>query len=172
MKVDNLTIVIPVKESPEKVNEFILANMNILSKYLVIVIDSGGGEEFKDYSLYINKEISMSQARKIGYSLVDTKYTLNLDVDTVLPEHFIEDALMIIECDSKVAVLALDYENCQGHYAFGTSLWKTDILKKLYDYIEGNTLCECVYMWRKVLQNKNKIETLPYRAIHLKEMIK
>jgi len=166
-----LTIVIPVK-NPLDIDSFISGNKIYLEKYNVIVIDSNGaGKELKGYSSYINKEMSMTQARKVGYSLVITPYTLNLDVDTILPNNFIDFALSLLK-NKNVVVVAIDYENCQGHYAFGTSLWKTDILKKLYDYKEGNILCECIFMWRKVLQNKNKIETLPLRAIHLKEMIK
>jgi hypothetical protein len=58
----------------------------------------------------------------------------------------------------------------QGHLAFGCSIWKTEILHKLYDYHEVLTpLCECVYIWRRVLRNGYRIETLNYRAIHNKK---
>jgi hypothetical protein len=164
-----ISIVIPVKEKEEVVSKFISGNLDILNHCTVIVIDSGGGEELtKVATLYSKIDRDMSTARKLGYIPVKTPYILNLDVDTILPDGYLEDALVLLD-NSKVVVVALDYENLQGHLAFGSSLWKSDILRKLYDYKEGNIICECCHLWHKVLQSEYKIETLLYRAIHLKE---
>lgn len=166
-KSEVLTMVIPVK-NPLDINSFINGNKSCLEKYRVVVIDSGGGESLERYAdIYVVEEVSMTMARKLGYIFAGTPYILNLDVDDILPNGYIENALFILR-DENVVVVAIDYEECLGHYGFGTSLWKANILKKLYDYREGNILCECVYMWRKVLQSGHKMESLPYRAKHLR----
>jgi cellulose synthase/poly-beta-1,6-N-acetylglucosamine synthase-like glycosyltransferase len=166
---DLVTIVIPVKEKPEIVSKFILGNLDVLSKCTVIVIDSGGGEELKGYaSIYLIKNVSMTEARKIGYHFVDTPYILNLDSDTILPENFVEYSLRLLE-DKNVAMVAIDYKEPQGHYAFGASLWKTNILKNLYNYIgfKENGYCECLHMFNRAKSAGYRLETLPLRAIHL-----
>jgi hypothetical protein len=166
---DLVTIIIPVKEKPEIVSKFILGNLDILSKCTVIVIDSGGGKELKGYaSIYLIKNVSMTEARKIGYHFVDTPYILNLDSDTILPENFIEYSLRLLE-DKNVAMVAIDYKEPQGHYAFGTSLWKTEILKEFYDYtgFKETRQCECLYIIDKLRNAGYKLETLPFRAVHI-----
>lgn len=124
------------------------------------------------YPLIIIEELNLplSMARKLGIFKVKTKYILNLDSDTVLPEGYIERALKILEENEDVAVIAIDYQypHCQGHLAFGTSIWRTDFLKECYDWTEGTRKCECSYMWIKVRRKGLRIETLPMRAIHLK----
>ena len=109
--------------------------------------------------------------------MVKTKYVLNLDSDTILPKKYVEIALNLFEFDSDIAVIALDYEETQGHLAYGTSIWRTEILKKLYDWREHPAEdCECIHMWKKVHmwnsvhQTKLRIGTLPYRAKHLREI--
>lgn len=167
---DLISVVIPVKELPKVVDDFILGNLDILSKCKVIVIDSGGGEALKKHSfIYLQYNcVSMSKARRIGYRMVTTPYILNLDSDTILPENFIEYALILLEAKD-VAMVAIDYEKLQGHYAFGASLWKTDVLKGLYDYTEFREIgrCECLYMIDKLRTNKYELETLPFRAYHI-----
>jgi cellulose synthase/poly-beta-1,6-N-acetylglucosamine synthase-like glycosyltransferase len=164
-----ITIVIPVKEKESIVGEFLLKNMELLTQCKVIVIDREGGKQLKEFSdIYERGIIRMTVARKHAYSLVKTPFILNLDVDNILPKGYVDEALLILQNQEDVAVVAIDYEKCLGHYGFGTSLWRTELLKAFYDYKEENALCECVYMWRKVHQAKLKIETLPYRAGHLK----
>ena len=167
MRDATLTILIPVK-NPKFLNEFIEENSEILNRYRVMVIDSGGGENLRPISTYyLKKNVSMAEARRIGIDLITTPYTLNLDVDTILPEHYVEEAIGLIRGDVKV--VALDYQKCQGHYAFGTSVWETATLKKLYSWSAIDSLCECIRMWRRLIgESKLKMETLPYRAIHLK----
>jgi hypothetical protein len=164
-----ITIVIPVKDKEETINKFMAGNAKILNNCSVIIIDTDGGEKLRKYGTYLKKDCSMIVARKIGFSLAKTPFILNLDADNILPEYYVEDALDILQQFSNVAVVAIDYETCLGHYGFGTSLWRTEVLKKLYDYEElKEGLCECTYMWRQVLREHLRIETLPYRAVHLK----
>lgn len=183
----DLTIVIPVKNPPD-IERFIIENFQILNASRKVVVDSGGGEPLKVLpdTLWIQRQVSMWEARKIGYREVKTSFTLNLDVDTVLPEGYVEDALHLLRENSCDAV-AIDYEPPQGHYAFGTSIWRTELLKKLYDYppkaVEKlisvgkqewvtafqNGFCECTYMWARLLRSGGKLESLGYRAVHIKE---
>lgn len=163
-----VTTVIPVKETGS-IMPFFAGNINLLINCLTVVIDSGGGEKFKDFAtIYIARKACLAEARKLGFEKVETPYTLNLDMNNVLPFDYLKMALMQHR-DPKVAVVAIDYEECLGHYGFGTSLWKTGILKELYDYNEhdAGNLCECQYMWRKVLRAGFKIQTLPQRAKNL-----
>lgn len=164
---NNVTIVIPIK-NPRFIKIFINKNLHLFNNYQTIVIDSGGGELIKNYSsIYINQDLTMSQARKMGINLVNTKYTLNLDVDNILPKNYIKEA--IVKLNDKVKAVAIDYDRLIGHYGFGTSLWETETLKKLYDYNENDYLCECNRMWKKLIGESNlMLETLPYRAINLK----
>ena len=116
-------------------------------------------------------DLSLPLARKLGISQVETKYTLNLDSDTILPDGYIEQALEILEKNQDVVAVAIDYEKLQGHYAFGTSIWRTNILQELYDwrgYTREIPICECVCMWQKLRASGGVLETLPTRAKHLK----
>lgn len=182
----NLTIVIPVK-NPPNINMLIEKMESLLKPNLLVVIDSGGGDALRKFCWkYFQKKCSMWEARKRGYSEVKTPFTLNLDSDTVLPKGYVEEALDKLMKDEAEAV-AIDYETLQGHYAFGTSMWKTEVLKKLYDFSMqlvsdgkivkvgsqaystlNNGWCECTYMWRKLKQAGGILETLPMRAKHLK----
>ena len=164
-----ITIVIPVKEKESIVGEFLLKNMELLTQCKVVVINREGGKELEAFAdFYTTMPLRMTDARKHGYNRVTTPFILNLDVDNILPKGYIDEALLLLQNQEDVAVVAIDYEKCLGHLGFGTSLWRTEVLKAFYDYREGNVLCECSYMWRKVHQAKLKIETLPYRAGHLK----
>jgi hypothetical protein len=167
----NVTIVIPVREHVEVVQKFVMLNNPILTSNYVIVIDSGGGKPLKKLaSHYEFLKCDLSLARKKGIDLVKTKYTLNLDADTILPERYLTEVAEILE-DEDIIALAIDYEELQGHLAFGTSIWKTEILKKLYDWSPRTAggVCECVYMWSKIHKAGGRLETLPYRAKHLKQ---
>lgn len=161
-------------------------NAELFSKFPLIVIDSGGGEILKQIAeIYIARKLSFWEARKIGYKEVKTDFTLNLDCDVVVPEGYVQDALKLLEYADAVSIFYQDVAHCQGALEFGVSMWKTNVLRKLYDFSMSQvsdgivkvgsmayaTLnhgwCECTYMWRK-LKNKGKLETLPYRAQHLK----
>lgn len=171
-----ITIALPVFEEPEIVAKFIEANKGIIEKYPLIVIDRKGGEALKEYASFYRKTccptigLPLGRSRKFLIGRVQTEITLNLDADVLLPKNFVKESLKKFE-DPKVAVVALDYENLQGHLAFGPSIWRTEILQKLYDWEFRKTRkCECIYMWGKVRGAKYKIETLCMRAKHLKSV--
>jgi len=181
----NLTIVIPVK-NPPNLQGFIRGNLELLKDNNIIVVDSGDGESLEPYcQKYIKQDLLMWEARKLGYSFVETRFILNLDCDNVLPLEYVKEAHRILEEDKADAV-AIDFEQPQGHLGFGCSMWKTEILKNLYTYPPKPVekliqvgkqewvtafqcgFCECSYMWSKLLSSGGRLETLPMRAKHLK----
>jgi len=183
----DLTIVIPIKDPPD-LERFIRENLKVLSASKKIVIDSGRGEQLGRLpnTLLFQKRVPMWEARRIGYEEVRTPFTLNLDADTILQNSYVLDSLNVLRKNSCDAV-AIDYDPPQGHYAFGTSIWRTELLKKLYDYppkaVEKlikvgeqewitafqNGFCECTYMWARLIRSGGRLETLGYRATHLKK---
>lgn len=184
MRSNSLSIVLPVK-NPPNIQLFTELMKPLFEFYPLIVVDSGGGEPLAPYcKFYVQQNCQLWEARQMGYGLAETPFILNLDVDTTLPSKYVEEALNLLKNDKAEAV-AIDYENPQGHYAFGTSLWKADWLMKLYDYppkpVEKLVkvgkqewvtafqcgFCECTYMWAKLLRCGGRLETLPYRAKHL-----
>jgi cellulose synthase/poly-beta-1,6-N-acetylglucosamine synthase-like glycosyltransferase len=177
----NLTILISCCEEDQLVEWSIRENYAILFKYPIIVVDKKGGTKFLLLNQQRNLDIqyfaqntSFWFARRFGLEFVKTEYVLCLDVDTILPAHYIEDALRILESESDIGAIALDYAESykQGHLAFGTSIWRTELLKELYDWRlttdQKINICECRYMWDKLKKKNMKIETLPLEAIHLK----
>ena len=187
MQLQDLTIVIPVKEPPD-LKRFLKGNFSILQASWKVVIDSGGGQQLSKLpdTLWIQRQVPMWEARKMGYREVQTPFTLNLDADTILPNSYVQECLNILQKNQCDAV-AIDYDTPQGHYAFGTSVWRTELLKKLYDYPPKpvqklinvgqqewitafqNGFCECTYMWARLLRSGGKLESLGYRAIHIKK---
>jgi len=188
LQLHDLTIVIPVKDPPD-LERFIKGNFAILNATCKVVVDSGGGKQLEKLpnTLWIQKQVPMWEARKLGYKEVRTPFTLNLDADTILPEGYVQESLDLLRkgaCDA----VAIDYDPPQGHYAFGTSIWRTDLLRKLYNYppktVEKlirvgkqewvtafqNGFCECAYMWARLLRSRGKLETLEYQAIHIKKI--
>lgn len=184
-----LSIVIPVKEQKD-LKIFLEKNLLYFFKYETIVVDSGGGEILKPFvSKYLQKETSLWEARRIGYKLTKTQFVMNLDSDVIIPFSYIEDALKLFFSEPKLACVSLFFQDVTrnaGSLEFGISIWRTSILRKLYDYnpqfikkeiikVSENVYtytqfpyCECLYMWRKILLSGYKIETLSYRATHLK----
>jgi len=183
----DLTIVIPVKDPPD-LERFIRENLEVLSASKKVVVDSGRGEQLGRLpnTLLFERQVPMWEARRIGYEEVRTPFTLNLDADTILPNGYVLDSLDVLRKNSCDAV-AIDYDPPQGHYAFGTSIWRTELLKKLYNYppkaVEKlikvgeqewitafqNGFCECTYMWARLIRSGGRLETLGYRATHLKK---
>jgi len=183
----DLTIVIPVKDPPD-LQCFVRENLGVLSASKKVVVDSGRGEQLGRLSntLLFQKQVPMWEARRIGYEEVRTPFTLNLDADTILPNGYVLDSLNVLRKNSSDAV-AIDYDPPQGHYAFGTSIWRTELLKKLYDYPPKavaklikvgeqewitafqNGFCECTYMWTRLIRSGGRLETLGYKATHLKK---
>ncbi|MGQ9461152.1 MAG: hypothetical protein ACUVRA_07985 [Candidatus Bathyarchaeaceae archaeon] len=186
----DLTIVIPVKNPPD-LQRFVRENLEVLSASKKVVVDSGRGEQLGRLpnTLLFQKQVPMWEARRIGYEEVGTPFTLNLDANTILPNGYVLDSLNVLRKNS-CDVVAIDYDPPQGHYAFGTSIWRTELLKKLYDYppkaVEKlvkvgeqewitafqNGFCECTYMWARLLRSGGKLESMGYRAIHMKRTSK
>jgi hypothetical protein len=188
MQLLDITIVIPVK-NPPNLDVFIKENSNIFSRCSIIVVDSGGGEPLKNLAqIYIRKNVSFWEARKLGYTHVETPFILNLDIDVIVPQGYIEDALALLKKEADaVSIFYEDVGHCQGALEFGVSMWKTEILRELYDFsmdkvMDGrivkvgsmvystlnNGWCECTYMWRKLKLSGGRLETLSFRAKHLK----
>jgi hypothetical protein len=184
----DLSIVTPVKNPPD-IRGFIRGNFQLLKQTPLIVIDSGGGKRLGHFATwYFEQCFPFWTARKFGYDKVYTKYVLNLDCDVVVPEGYIKAAIELL--DSRADAVSIFYEDvnhCQGALEYGVSIWKTELLKRLYDFSlsivsNGNILkvgsqaysdlangwCECTYMWRKLKTTGGKLETLPYRAKHLR----
>lgn len=171
MMKEEITIVVPIKEEPELVTRFYNENYQILEEYPLIIIDSGGGEIFEDKSrVYVNKDLSLGKARRLGITLVNTEYILNLDVDVIVPRGYLELSKRWFDSSNEIGAISLDYEELQGHLAFGQSIWRTELLKDLYSWNSNKKVCECMYMWSKLRRNGYLLETLNMRCKHIKEM--
>ena len=145
-----------------------------MKKFPLFVLDRKGGEILKEYATFYKKNscptiaFPLGSSRRFLIQKVQTEFTLNLDVDVLLPTNFIQDALKKFR-NSCVAAVALEYEKPQGHLAFGPRVWRTRILQKLYDWEHWKTSsCECLYMWDKLRREGYELETLNMRAKHLK----
>jgi glycosyltransferase involved in cell wall biosynthesis len=184
----SLSIVIPVK-NPPSLEAFIEGNAGLFSKSPLIVIDSGGGEALEKHAeIYVKKDLNFWEARKLGYTHIRTPYVLNLDADVIVPDGYIAEALNLLETKAEaVSIFYEDVAHCQGALEFGVSVWKTEVLRQLYDFsmdkvMDGKIVkvglmaystlnhgwCECTYMFRKLKQNGYRLETLPFRAKHLR----
>lgn len=184
-----LTIVTPVKcGDPSILTAFIEGNMKVLKEHPFVVIDSGGGQSLQSIATtYLKRNVPFWTARKLGYEYVQTECILNLDSDVIVPKGYIEQALEVLKNADAVSIFYEDAGHCQGALEFGVSIWKTNVLRELYDFsidkvMDGKIVkvgsmafstlnhgwCECVYLWRKLKENGYKLETLPYRAKHLR----
>jgi len=169
---EELSVIIPVKKSARPCIEQFAEQMRWLLKSgaQIIIIDSGGGEKLLSYAQKsVIIEVDLSTARKLGIERADSEFTLNLDDDTIICQDYLTQAIQLLKTNEHIAVVAVDYEELQGHYAFGTSVWRTEVLKKFYDWTgRHDGLCECIHIWNRIKGKRMLIETLPYRAKHLK----
>lgn len=122
----------------------------------------------KIFDVIVIRGGTMWEARKKGIEQVKTKYCMMLDDDNIVPFKYVLDALVELETNG-TDVVAIDYDPPMGHLAFGCSIWRTNVLRRLYDYKRPCNDCECIYMWGKIHRHKYKLRTLPYKAIHLKK---
>jgi hypothetical protein len=166
---EDLTVVTPTIHGQHPHFRVFVESMSWLFKSAkVIVVDSDDGELIKPFCYeYLKIKVPLWEARKIGILKVKTKLTLNLDDTVVITSNYVSEALKLLEM-AEVYAVAIDYERLIGHYGFGTSIWKTEILKQIYDWTPEKHLCECTYMWAKLLRCGGRLETLPFRAKHLK----
>jgi hypothetical protein len=192
---EQLSCVIPIK-NPLVLNEFITENEVLLkSRMHKIIVDSGGGSLFRDAHklgflplIYEARNVPLWEARKLGYTYVVTPYVLNLDCDVVPPIQYVQDALDLLE--KGICAVSIHFEPVYtGHLEFGVSMWKTGVLRSLYDYPPKPVeklikvgkqewvtafqcgFCECSYMWSRLINSGGRLETLPYRAKHLKQKL-
>jgi len=188
----SLSIVVPIW-NPKNIKKFVALNKEYLQQYPLIVIDSGGGEDLKQLAhYYIKEKMSLSEARRHGYTNTTTEFTLNLDCDVIIPKRYIEKAKEQLMQNTKIGAISLFIEtpsHNMGILDFGCSIWRTNILKQLYDYnpqkfgkhviqiapshyvIVGCPYCECSYMWRQLIVNGYKLDIVPEFMIaeHLKK---
>jgi hypothetical protein len=170
---------IPVYEHPSIIAKFLIGNKKILTNYPVMFVVKGRYqdlEELPNSTIIFNNDASFWEARRIGLEDIKTKYVLNLDVDTILPEGYIERAIGWLEECPKVGIVNINYKfpHKQSHGAFGTSVMRTEDMRKLYDYSPKDypsKPCECQYMREKVLNAGMSSVLLDMEAIHLKDVI-
>lgn len=123
--------------------------------------------EYSKFPIVTSETLGLGKARKECIEKVLTPYTLILDLDTDLPSAYLDNAVRLLKVNSNMVVVALDYSKSQGHYAFGTSLWKTSELKILYSFDAYNgPFCECLFMFNRVRVYNKEIGTLYMKAIH------
>jgi uncharacterized protein (DUF2237 family) len=188
-----VSIVIPVKDPPD-IQMFMNWNSELHSKENeIIVVDSGGGMELQLLATsYTRKLVPFWEARKIGYSEASTEFILNLDSDVLLPNRFLHNSLKKMEEGADaVSIFYEDVGHCQGALEYGASLWRSKMLRSLYDFSlskvsdgqirkVGSSIystlndgwCECNYMWRKLVDSGGVLETIPFRAKHLHVKVK
>ena len=166
----DLTILIPCCEKDEIVERSIQENYEILVKYPLVIVDKKGGDKFISLEQqgniniqYFDQDTSFWFARRFGLEFVKTKYVLNLDADTILPEGYIEEAIRILETHPEIGAVTAEYAdpfNNNHHKGFGNSIWRTEQLKELYDWrlTQGQEFkpCECEYMWNKLEKKRKK----------------
>lgn len=173
----DLTIVVPCDERPEVVVSGLVQNLELYKTYPIIVVNKRGAEPFRQLPnahIFEQPDTPFWFARRFAYEFVKTPFTLNLDVDTVLPKNYVSNALELLKTPGvKVAAVALDYAEPynQTHLAFGTSVWRTELLRRLYNWRltpDQEKTCECLHMWTQVVNAGYEIESFPEPAKHLK----
>jgi len=171
---DLVTIVIPVKEDPRIVKEFINWNQRLLTEFPLIVIDSKGGEQLKAYAdWYFKGKMPFWQARKMAYKQVKTKFIFNLDSDVVPNRDYLLFAIHYLE-DMDIGAVSTFFWNKphMGKLEYGVSVWRTELLKELYDYnpnkmSRDHRLCECIYMWDRLESKGHKLRPSDLFAKHI-----
>jgi len=172
----DITIVTPVKEDPRLVDKFIAYNKIMLKEYPLIVIDSVGGSRLEDFAIVYQRRslpLTFWEARKVAYKYVDTKYIFNLDCGVVPSKDYLTYVLCYFNNEDVGAVSTfIINRNHKGKLAFGVSIWRTELLKKLYDYNpnkmpKDHRLCECIYMWDKLEAEGYKLRPSMKFAKHL-----
>jgi hypothetical protein len=183
----DLSIVVPVKNPPE-IDTFVDGNFALFHACDLVVVDSGGGSRLRNMAqTYIRREMPFWSARKLGYEKTQAPLTLNLDADVIVPLDYVNKAMRLLEKDADaVSIFYEDVGHCQGALEYGASMWKSEDLRRLYDFSmtrvsDGKLVkvgshaystlnhgwCECTYMFRKLKASGGRLETLPFRARHL-----
>ena len=147
-------------------------NKDYFDKYSVVVVDSGGGQVLEPLaSIYINKDCTLFEARRLGYKMAKTKYVMNLDSDVLIPLYYPEIAILTLDEQPGVGAISLFYQEIgnRGTLEFGISIWRRNLLASLYDYGSGKGpgYCECNYLWEKLLKTGHRLLTMGMKAYHL-----
>lgn len=179
---ENLTVLTPIKETAD-LTEWYRSMSWLLDQTKWLILDSGGGEAFSNVDGYQKLDVSEWRARELLIRKIETPFVLNLDCLNVLPEAYVKEAYTLLS-NNGAEVTAIDYEESIGHYGFGTSMWKTPVLRAVYDYppkalrlqlqdedgefhVFRYTICECIYLWNKLYNNGNKFLPLLFKAKNL-----
>jgi len=112
---------------------------------------------------------TLAEARRALAGKAQTEFVFNLDADTLTPVNYVQGAVSILQVDRYVGACALDYHNKpQGHPAFGTSIMRRELMLATYTWesIGKSKGCECLYMWRKLINLGYHIAWLPMEAEH------
>jgi hypothetical protein len=123
--------------------------------------------------IIVDRSTPMAQARRNVIERATQPFSLILDADTRIPNQFLTEAHQKLD-EGYLACTLSYYPDTQGHPPFGASLWKTPVLKRLYDYhvyvknykreyshtfdekgndryeITNSFQCECRYMYGKL----------------------
>jgi len=116
---------------------------------------------------------SLAEARLSLAEKAQTEFILNLDADTLIPVDYPYKAVSILIQSPLVGAVALNYSSKpQSHLAFGTSIMRRKLMLEMYDWksIRESRGCECLYMWRKLMNLGYHIAWSPMNAEHLKHV--
>ena len=105
------------------------------------------------------ENVPLSIARKRLIDSVVSEYTLVLDYNTIIPEDFIKKAMKMLKDNKRLACVAIPHTRSL-HPVFGCSIWKTFILKSLYNWKGTEGSCECCHMFKKVRESGYKVGTI------------
>jgi hypothetical protein len=144
----------------------------------------------KSSQIVVDRSVPMADARKKTIDQAAMPFSLVLDADTILPAGFLSQAHEKLQ-EGAVTCTLRYAPDVQGHPPFGASLWRTNTLKRLYDYHiyvksyrpvyshtfdgKGNDRyensnpmkCECLYMYSK-LEPEELYVFSDLAAVHLK----
>jgi len=184
----SLSISIVVK-NPVNLDLFLDHNSKYFLQYPLLVVDSGGGESLERFSkFYLRKDVSIWKARRITIQECKTDLIFFLDSDVLIPEGYIEKACSHFLRNRNLGAVSILHSPIDhfGTLPFGVSIWRTEVIKELYDYfprrvnrklvkVDDNYyttgkryFCECLYMWNKLIQSGRDLETFNFKAIHLR----
>lgn len=116
---------------------------------------------------------SLSEARRSLLARAKAPFVFNLDADSLVPIDYVRQALDVFKLSSRVGAVALDYfPESQGHLAFGTSIMRKDVMKKVYSWenMHDSEMCECMHVWRSIYAHNLLVATLPLWAEHKKDI--
>lgn len=121
--------------------------------------------------ILIEREGTLSEARKALAKKACFSFVLNLDSDTLIPISYLSVIAEILKHHTGIGAISADYYNKpQGHPAFGASVMPRPIMEHYYDWksIGESGTCECLYMWEKLINEGYIVATVPLMVKHEK----